>query len=165
MLSTKLCGLAPLTYSSDFSALDTRLADRTATLASPTGADSNTVADQESSMHIQAQQSSSIPPAKNQTTEAGNPKELLTAARADLAEAQRSRSELQQQVNKITTELENTRKKNHYDAYRLKSVESERIQLYSRLKDRDEELSAKGKLLEVGGHFMALNPISRPTVY
>lgn len=114
------------------------------------------MADQGSSTHSQGQPTSSIPPSKDQTAETGNAKELLTTARADLAEAQRSRSELQEQVNKITTELEKLRKKNHQDARRIHSLDSERILLHSRLKDRDEELKGKAKLLEVGKHFVDL---------
>lgn len=75
--------------------------------------------------------------------------ELLDATRADLSEAQRSRSELQDRLNRITTEVEKLRKKSGQDGRRISALESERVHLQLRLKDRDEELRGKAKLLEV----------------
>ncbi|KAJ5629666.1 Autophagy-related protein 16 [Penicillium herquei] len=128
----------------------TRLADRTATFAASIDADSNSPDDQRSSAHSEAPRAvSSIPASKKQPAETGpSPTALLNTTRADLAEAQRSRSELQEKLNQITTEVEKLRKRNTKDSRRINALESERLQLYSRLKDRDEELRGKAKLLE-----------------
>ncbi|KAJ6036957.1 Autophagy-related protein 16 [Penicillium herquei] len=128
----------------------TRLADRTATLATSIDANSNSPNDQRSSGHSESPRAvSSIPTSKKQPAEAGpSPTVLLNTTRADLAEAQRSRSELQEKLNQVITEVEKLRKRNTKDGRRINALESERLQLYSRLKDRDEELRGKAKLLE-----------------
>lgn len=129
--------------------LDTRLADRTATFSVPIVADTSSAADQRSSPHNEAVH----PPvtSRKQTADLGpSPTELLNATRADLIEAQRSRSELEEKLNQVTTEVEKLRKKSTKDGQRISTLESERLQLHSRLKDRDEELRGKAKLLEVG---------------
>lgn len=53
-------------------------------------------------------------------------------------------------MNQLNIELEKLRKKSHRDGRRLATLESEKDILGKRLKDRDEELRAKTKLLEVG---------------
>lgn len=90
---------------------------------------------------------------KNQpATETGlSPTDLLNATRADLSEAQRARSELQERLNRVSTEVEKLRKKSTQDARRVSALENERARLQLGLKDRDEELRGKAKLLEVGG--------------
>jgi peptidoglycan hydrolase CwlO-like protein len=77
------------------------------------------------------------------------PTDLLNITRADLTEAQRSRSELQDRLSNVTLEVETLRKKSTQEARRINSLESERAQLHMRLKDRDAELKGKAKLLEV----------------
>ncbi|EED23236.1 autophagy protein Apg16, putative [Talaromyces stipitatus ATCC 10500] len=72
----------------------------------------------------------------------------LLAARADLAAAQRSRSELQEQLNRTTAELDKLKSKTQQDSRRITSLEGERTHLILRLKDRDEELRGKAKLLD-----------------
>ncbi|KAF5016266.1 hypothetical protein F66182_12108 [Fusarium sp. NRRL 66182] len=74
---------------------------------------------------------------------------VLLAARADLAAAQRSRSELQEQLTRTTTELDKLKSKTQQDSRRIASLEGERMHLTLRLKDRDEELRGKAKLLDV----------------
>ncbi|OJJ50953.1 hypothetical protein ASPZODRAFT_11798 [Penicilliopsis zonata CBS 506.65] len=74
--------------------------------------------------------------------------EILAATRADLAEAQRSRSQLQDRLTRLSTEAEKLRKRNAQDSRRLHALEGERTHLQLRLKDRDEELKGKAKLLE-----------------
>ncbi|KAL4975386.1 autophagy protein 16 [Aspergillus desertorum] len=77
-----------------------------------------------------------------------SPQDILIATRADLAEAQRSRSELQERFARATTELEKLRRRNVQDGRRISLMESEITHLQLRLKDRDEELRGKAKLLE-----------------
>ncbi|OJJ98810.1 hypothetical protein ASPACDRAFT_44439 [Aspergillus aculeatus ATCC 16872] len=67
---------------------------------------------------------------------------------ASLAAAQRSRSELQAQLTRMTAELERLRKRHAHDGRRLQAFEQEVAHLQMRLKDRDEELRGKAKLLE-----------------
>lgn len=74
---------------------------------------------------------------------------VLLAARADLAAAQRSRSELQDQLARAMTELDKLKSKTQQDSRRITSLEGERTHLTLRLKDRDEELRGKAKLLDV----------------
>ncbi|PWY84952.1 autophagy protein 16 [Aspergillus heteromorphus CBS 117.55] len=74
--------------------------------------------------------------------------ESLLAARTDLSEAQRSRSELQDRLTRTTTELEKLRKRGTLDGRRVHALESEVSFLQLRAKDRDEELRGKAKLLE-----------------
>lgn len=74
---------------------------------------------------------------------------LLSKTRDDLIEAQKSRGELVTKHNKTTEELEKLKKKAGLEARKLADVAVERTQLQSRLKDRDEELKGKAKLLDV----------------
>lgn len=78
--------------------------------------------------------------------------DFLNTTRADLSEAQRSRSELQDRLNRVNTEFEKLRKKSIQDGRRLSALENERLHLQQRLKDSHEELRQKAKLLEVGNH-------------
>ena len=86
-----------------------------------------------------------------QTSGAQDPSlhETLLATRADLSEAQRSRSELQGRLARVTAELEKLRKRNTHDSRRIHAYGGEVAHLQLRLKDRDEELRGKAKLLDV----------------
>ncbi|PLB47312.1 autophagy protein 16 [Aspergillus steynii IBT 23096] len=74
--------------------------------------------------------------------------DLLSEARAELSEAQRSRSELQDRLTRTVAELEKLQKNGTRDARRIANLENEVTHLHMRLKDRDEELKGKAKLLE-----------------
>ncbi|KAL4741948.1 autophagy protein 16 [Aspergillus similis] len=89
-------------------------------------------------------------PRQQQPSPASGPssQDIILATRADLAEAQRSRSELQERLARATTELEKLRRRNIQNCKRISSMESEITHLQLRLKDRDEELREKAKLLE-----------------
>lgn len=117
---------------------DTQLADRTAKSA-PTPA--------ESKQHIP-------PTATSKGRPSGSPEpslqEALLATRADLTEAQRSRAELQDKLVRVNSELEKYRKRSAQESKRMNALDGERTQLQLRLKDRDEELRGKAKLLDVG---------------
>lgn len=75
--------------------------------------------------------------------------ELLNTTRAELAEAQRSRSELRDRLEKATSEAENLRKQIGGDGQRINRLESEVAQQKKRRKDVEEELRGKAKLLNV----------------
>lgn len=148
-LRTPICLL--LTYTP---AADTRLADRTAKLATPIAPDASPdVRERPSSLNEVSRTVSSppVPPSKQQPSRETGPSatDLLNTTRADLSEAQRSRSELQERLNRTNAEFEKLRKKNAQDSRRLNALDNERLQLQMRLKDRDEELRQKAKLLEV----------------
>ncbi|KAL1999994.1 hypothetical protein VTN02DRAFT_3709 [Thermoascus thermophilus] len=112
----------------------TRLADRTGRLAlAATSTPHLSVTSPEASR----QQPQHEPPTAD----------ALAAARADLATAQRSRAELEDRLSRTTAELEKLQKKSTQDGRRIAALESERTHLQMRLKDRDEELRGKAKLL------------------
>ncbi|KAL4904859.1 autophagy protein 16 [Aspergillus multicolor] len=119
----------------------TQLADRTASVIAPTNIPS---AAQRSTP------STPIADPRQQPSPASgpSPQDILAATRADLAEAQRSRTELQERLARATTELDRLRKRNNQDGRRINSMEGEVTHLQLRLKDRDEELREKAKLLE-----------------
>ncbi|KAJ0425503.1 autophagy-related protein 16 [Aspergillus carlsbadensis] len=77
-----------------------------------------------------------------------SPQDLLTSTRTDLVEAQRSRTELQERLARAITDLERLRKRSNYDGRKITSMEGEITHLQLRLKDREEELRGKAKLLE-----------------
>ncbi|KAK2737399.1 hypothetical protein FQN55_001137 [Onygenales sp. PD_40] len=82
----------------------------------------------------------------------------LAAARQDLSEAQRSRTELQEKLSRTSSELEKLKKKYNADARRMESLVAERAQLVVRLRDRDEELRGKAKLLDdIQAEIVSLN--------
>lgn len=125
-------------------ALDTKLADRTA----------SSVVETPDTPGTATQQSITPPPVADPRQQAPrvqgpSPQDILSTTRTDLAEAQRSRTELQERLARATTELERLRKRNTHDAKRITSMEGEIANLQLRLRDRDEELKGKAKLLEV----------------
>ncbi|BDD56591.1 hypothetical protein MPDQ_000034 [Monascus purpureus] len=116
----------------------TRLADRTsrtATTTTPSGPQPDVVAGEKK------QRKPSNEPAASIT-------DILTATRADLSEAQRSRSELQGRLDRVTADLGKLQKRSAQDQRRISALESERTNLRLRLRDRDEELRGKAKLLD-----------------
>ncbi|PLN76480.1 autophagy protein 16 [Aspergillus taichungensis] len=118
----------------------TKLADRAgATTAPPSGAQSPAASRSPPTTDPKKQP-------KGESAQSSH--DLLALTRADLAEAQRSRSELQDRLNRTTADLEKLRKRNTLDGRRIKSLEQDATHLQLRLKDRDEELRGKAKLLD-----------------
>ncbi|KAI1331176.1 autophagy-related protein 16 [Xylariaceae sp. FL0255] len=68
--------------------------------------------------------------------------------RLDLAEALRGRGQAQTRLRAAEAELATLRSKTKVDAKRLSDLTSERNALTARLRDRNEELSGKNKLLK-----------------
>lgn len=68
--------------------------------------------------------------------------------RQDLAKAQQERSELQTRLDVATKELEALRSKSKADGKKLAQLTAHVSQLTIKLRDRDEELKGKAKLLE-----------------
>lgn len=117
----------------------TRLANRTsrtATTTIPSGPQPDVVAGEKKQRKLSNEPAASIT-------------DILTATRADLSEAQRSRSELQGRLDRVTADLGKLQKRSAQDQRRISALESERTNLRLRLRDRDEELRGKAKLLDV----------------
>jgi hypothetical protein len=87
----------------------------------------------------------------------GVPSEVLTQTvavlRLDLAEAQRSKGQLQMQLKATNEELEMLKHKSDREGRALIQLSAERATLATRIRDRDEELKGKSKLLEVRSLF------------
>ena len=75
--------------------------------------------------------------------------EAIDAFRLDLAEAQRSKSQLQMQLKAINQELQMLKDKSDREGRALTQISIEKAALATRIRDRDEELKGKSKLLEV----------------
>ncbi|KAB8225300.1 autophagy-related protein 16 [Aspergillus novoparasiticus] len=127
-------------------ATDTQLADRTGRIATAVkSAQSSTPTES----HNEIPHSLVPDPKKQAVVSSGlSLQDALAAARTDLSEAQRSRSELQDRLTRTTAELEKLRKRSSQDSRRIGALEKEVAQLQLRLKDRDEELKGKAKLLD-----------------
>ncbi|KAH8425329.1 autophagy protein 16, interacts with Atg12p-Atg5p [Aspergillus melleus] len=130
--------------------LDTQLADRTAQTAT---AGNNAPVSGTPGAQGSQPSSPALDPRKRASRSPENSlQEILTTTRAELSEAQRSRSELQDQLTRTTVELEKLRKKSTQNTRRIGSLENKVAHLQLRLKDRDEELRGKAKLLDVWCH-------------
>jgi hypothetical protein len=75
--------------------------------------------------------------------------QTVAALRLDLAEAQRSKGQLQMQLKATNKELELLKNKSDREGRALTQLSAERGTLATRIRDRDEELRGKSKLLEV----------------
>ncbi|MCJ1376954.1 hypothetical protein MMC17_000044 [Xylographa soralifera] len=71
-----------------------------------------------------------------------------TQVRQNLAEAQRNRAELETRIVAITGELEKLQLKSIVESRRINELTAEKSNLVKKLRDRDEELRGKSKLLE-----------------
>ncbi|CAO1599138.1 MAG: hypothetical protein LQ349_002746 [Xanthoria aureola] len=74
--------------------------------------------------------------------------ETLAQIQKDLGEAQRSRGALQSRLQDVSDGLQKSKLQSAIDRKRLDELGSEKAALARRLKDRDEELRGKAKLLE-----------------
>ena len=75
--------------------------------------------------------------------------EALTRALHDLSEAQRSKGVMQSRLDNISVELQTLKLQAQHDNRRNRELSSEKATLSIRMKDQDEELKGKAKLLEV----------------
>ncbi|KAI5309481.1 hypothetical protein KEM55_003148 [Ascosphaera atra] len=125
----------------------TRLADR---LASFSNQGSDGAALQTKQLHGKEKvgQNTLQKDAQRQTG-GGATEDVVVALRADLAQAQRSRADLQRRLAKVNEELELSRESARKGSKKVELLTGERNTLSRRLKDRDEELKGKAKLLDV----------------
>ncbi|KAL8735960.1 MAG: hypothetical protein Q9166_000522 [cf. Caloplaca sp. 2 TL-2023] len=91
----------------------------------------------------------SKPPSSKPPVQTASDAEALAQIRKDLNEAQRSRNTLQSRLNEVSDGLQKSRLQSAVDKKRLDELASEKATLARRLKDQDEELKGKAKLLEV----------------
>ncbi|KAL8985502.1 MAG: hypothetical protein Q9205_000818 [Flavoplaca limonia] len=76
--------------------------------------------------------------------------ETFAQIQKDLSVAQRSRGTLQSRLHDVSDNLQRSNLQAAIDKKRLDELASEKVALARRLRDRDEELRGKAKLLEVG---------------
>ena len=76
--------------------------------------------------------------------------ETISKIRQDLSEAQRSKGEMQTRLQTLTEELQKLKMQSKVDSRRINELTAERTTLITKIKDRDEELGGKAKLLVVG---------------
>lgn len=136
--------------------LDTRLADRTGRVETAAAAATKAQADPTpvsgTPKPPSQAQTNKKPAIKNPSQPQQQPPislDVLSTARHELFEAQRSRAELQDQLAKKTSELDSLKKKFTAESKRMYSISADRTHLQIKLKDRDEELRGKAKLLDV----------------
>ena len=123
---------------------DTRLADRTARLQSAPAAAAAVKEEPISSPNVKdrkASREAAFP--RNPTPDA------MAKVRQDLSEAQRSRGLMETKLQSVTEELNKLKMKSSFDSKRIKELTKEKATLAMGLRDRDEELRGKTKLLEV----------------
>lgn len=80
--------------------------------------------------------------------------DALAKVREDLGEAQRSKGQMQLQMQNLTEETQRLRMQSKLDRKRISELTVERTNLVTRMSDRDEELKGKAKLLEVSLHVL-----------
>ena len=78
-----------------------------------------------------------------------SPPDTLAILRHDLVEAQRSKAELHVNLKVVTDELQKLSIRSKAESKRINELVAEKAVLTTRLKDRDDELKGKAKLLEV----------------
>ncbi|KAI9816842.1 MAG: hypothetical protein M1827_001487 [Pycnora praestabilis] len=133
----------------------TRLADRTAIVEATATQPSPPLANPSSSPTLSKGRAGRNAEEQAQST---NAPEALSRIRQDLVEAQRSKAELQGSLKAITEEVQRARNKAVTDSRQIKDLSTERTTLSTRVRDRDEELRGKAKLLEsVQDEMVSLN--------
>lgn len=77
-----------------------------------------------------------------------SPNDLLTRLCADLANTQKARSTLQSQVAELTTSLAAMQLQSKTSTGQVAQLTRQKAEAERRLRDRDEELRGKGRLVE-----------------
>lgn len=129
---------------------DTRLADRAATLNPGP-----------SNQQSKSPRASPNPASGEHSHSAGKQlsavdRDALNRVQEDLSEAQRSRGVIQLQLQGLTEETKRLRLRSKADSRRISELISERTHLATRMRDRDEELRGKAKLLEVSPQYTTI---------
>lgn len=132
--------------STDSECLDNKLADKAATLEATLSTGNATVeAISASALQAKGRTASTTDSRSSSPAQA----EALARLRHDLSEAQRTKGEQQSRLKSVTEELERLKVKSSIDIQRISELAMEKAGLATRMRDRDEELREKAKLLEV----------------
>lgn len=83
--------------------------------------------------------------------------DVLVRVRQDLSEAQRSRGLIETRLQSVTEDLQKLKVQSSLDSKRIRDLTKESTTLTRGLKDRDEELKGKAKLVEVGCVMFSIN--------
>ncbi|RMY76813.1 hypothetical protein D0862_13675 [Hortaea werneckii] len=128
----------------------TKLADRTALLEakpSPAVASSpapaSTGKDPRSNTPTQPNRGGNDP-----ESDAPPPNDLLAGLRTDLAATQRARATLQTQVEELTATISALQTQNQSSSTQVSQLSRQKADVERKLRDRDEELKGKGRLVE-----------------
>lgn len=129
------------------SILDTKLADRTGSLQAWSATEADKSQDEPTS--------SPKPKDRKASRDKGapgspTPSVAIAKVRQDLGEAQRSRGLMETKLQSVTEELNRFKIQSSLDTKRISELAKEKAALTTGLRDRDEELKGKAKLLEVG---------------
>ncbi|GAB1733664.1 hypothetical protein NU195Hw_g6738t1 [Hortaea werneckii] len=76
------------------------------------------------------------------------PHDLLAGLRTDLASTQRARAALQTQVEDLTATISTLQTQNQSSATQIAQLSRQKADIDRKLRDRDEELKGKGRLVE-----------------
>lgn len=79
----------------------------------------------------------------------------LAKIRRDLSEAQRSKGAMELEIQGLAEEIQRLRAQSKLDRKRLNELALERTNMATRMRDQDEELKGKAKLLEVSLYVVA----------
>ena len=124
--------------------VDTKLADRTAVLQA---ASSTKVAQLRSVPEPSSRQQNDT--VVYQIASSIDPTEVVAKVRQDLSEAQRSRGLIEGKLHEVMEDLQKLKMQSSLKSKHLSELGKEKASLIIRLKDCDEELKGKTKLLEV----------------
>lgn len=75
--------------------------------------------------------------------------DALARARQDLSEAQRGKGVMQSRLDGVSEELQKLKLQTQLNSKRIRELNVEKNLLTTRMRDQDEELKGKAKLLEV----------------
>lgn len=78
-----------------------------------------------------------------------NPGDAIAKVRQDLSEAQRSRGLMETKLQSVIEDLQKLKIQSSLDSKRIGELSKEKATLSTGMRDRDEELRGKAKLLEV----------------
>ena len=122
---------------------DTKLADRTASLsARPTAPPAPL------SPHPSTGKERADTPAKNRPPSSQEDPDSLQRLRTDLSSTQKARLALQTQVSTLTTTLSDLQLQQNTTRTQLSTLQRQKADLERKLKDREEEIRMKAKLVE-----------------
>ena len=122
------------------------MADRTATLQAARSAEPTGIEEQQKPSANLKDRKTSQEKAFARSPTTGD---VISKVRQDLSEAQRSKGLMEHRLRNVTQELQKQKIQSSLDSNRLGELSREKVALTTGMRDRDEELRGKAKLLEV----------------